>query len=129
MSEIIQLELLESDVYRREILVSFKHKSMKEYLSGSSYTTNKITILPDDDDLDDYGCVVDSDFFINNIVDSKILDILELLYPLKNGSGYATLYQYEITKIDTNQYKQKKKYVDTLLFLWIKELGCIIRWR
>jgi len=83
-------------------LVFFKHKSVKEYWSSKNYTHNKVIIeYSENDNSDD----------IEMKADFSVMDIIDLLYPEKNGSGYNVCYQYEIYKIDLNPYlkRQKKK--------------------
>ena len=89
----------------KKILVTFKHKSIKEYWSGGNYTYNKIMFTVPAEELDEDGNIVDLDYYKELVVDTKILEILSLLYPLKNDSGYDVLYQYEITKINLDPYK------------------------
>ena len=73
-----------------EILVHFKHKSVKDYCSGKRYQHNKFLIdVEYEDDIE-----IKAEF--------KIMDMMEIMYPTGDGSGYDTLYKYEITKIVRN---------------------------
>lgn len=82
-----------------EALVSFKHKSMKDYWSGGNYQHNKILVQADDDTMED----------IERIADMKILDLIDIFYPSRDGAGYDVCYQYEITKVQKNPYNKGVK--------------------
>jgi len=81
-----------------KVLVHFKHKSVKDYWSNGKYQHNKILVEVEKDDTKDD---------IERIADMKIFDIIDVMYPEKNGSGYDVCYQYEITKIDKNPYNRE----------------------
>ena len=78
----------------KKALVYFKHKSIKEYWGGKNFTHNKMMIEIKDEEIEDIGI----------IADHKVFDIMDLLYPSANGSGFDVCYQYDIYKIDLNQY-------------------------
>lgn len=83
-----------------QVLVKFKHISVKDYLSGRRHTHNKVIInLQDGSSQED----------IEQLADFTVMDIIELLYPNKLGSGYDTCKEYEITSIDTNPYNKRSK--------------------
>ena len=82
---------------KMEALISFKHKSMKDYWSGGNYQYNKVLIqIAEDDTKED----------IERTAEFKILDTMEILYPKKDGVGYDVCYQYEITKVLKNPYNK-----------------------
>jgi len=91
---------MEKEVKTTEVLVKFKHKSIKDYWSGANYQHNKIQIDVSEQDTDED---------IRWEAENKIDDLMDLFYPTKNGSGFDVCYQYEITNIDKNPYKRKEK--------------------
>ena len=74
----------------KKALVYFKHKSIKEYWGGKNFTHNKVMIEIKDEEIEDIGI----------IADHKVFDIMDLLYPSANGSGFDVCYQYDIYKIE-----------------------------
>lgn len=90
-----------------KIQINFKHRSMKNYWSDKKYTKNSFLLeLEKNDTLED----------ILRKAEFKILDITEILYPAKNGSGYDTLNEYEIINVIIDPYEKKKKITNINIY-------------